>query len=122
MTIIFCLMHLLLAPLFLTNYFADVKSLSGLFSIFLWKKNPFPSLNVFYDFKIIFIGQNFHQDNSLAFFFFFFFFRPHMQHVAQARLGVELALQLLTYSHSHSNTGLELHLQPIPQLTAMPDT
>jgi len=39
---------------------------------------------------------------------------PHRWHMEVPRLGGEKGC-------SHSNTGSELHLQPTPQLTAMPD-
>ena len=67
MTIIFCFMCLLLVPLFLTHYFADRTSFGDLFSIFLWNKEVFSLMKVFLGFKIISIGQKFHQYNSLTF-------------------------------------------------------
>ena len=69
--------------------------------------------------------------SSLFFFFFFFWFfaflELHPQHMEILSLGIELELQLLTYSvaanlyHSHSNLGSEPHLQSMPQLAATPD-
>ena len=47
------------------------------------------------------------------FFFFFFFFGLHLLHMDVFRLGVESKPQQLP--------GLEPHLQPTPQLTAMLD-
>ena len=58
---------------------------------------------------------------------YFYFLGPHMQHMEVPRLWVKLELQLQAYGtatglyHSHSITGLKLHLQPTPQLMAMPD-
>ena len=58
-----------------------------------------------------------------GFFFFFLLFRAGAVPAEVPRLGVELELQLTTgLRHRHSNTARsELRLQPIPQLTAMPD-
>ena len=55
-------------------------------------------------------------------FFFFVFLGPYPQHMEVPRLGVESEMQLLaTATASHSNAGSKPHLQPIPQLVAMPD-
>ena len=60
----------------------------------------------------------------ILFFFFFFFFvflGPHWWHMEVPRLGVQSELTDASHSHSHSNTGSELCLRPIPQLTALSD-
>ena len=55
------------------------------------------------------------------YFFFFCFFRvaPMAYGGSQAR-GI-MGATAASLCQSHSNTGPELHLQPTPQLTAMPD-
>ena len=63
------------------------------------------------------------QSNYLIIFFFFAFllFRaaPMAHEGSQARGPVGAIAASL--HHSHSNAGSESHLQPIPQLTAMPE-
>ena len=65
------------------------------------------------------------SDKQLLFFwlfwFAFFFLRPHLQHMEVPRLGVESELQLQVHTAAHSNAGSKRHLQPMPQLEAMPD-
>ena len=60
----------------------------------------------------------------LLFFFFFFFFGLFT--AIPAAYGGSRARGLIgaiaaSLHHSHSNVGSKPHLQPIPQLTAMPD-
>ena len=55
------------------------------------------------------------------FFCVFGFLGPHPQHMEVPRLGVQLELQLLAYATSTATQDPEPHLQPTPQLMAMPD-
>ena len=58
--------------------------------------------------------------SQVTFFFFFFFFlraTPAAYRASQARGQIEVA----SLHHSHSNIGSKLHLQPTPQLMALPD-
>ena len=54
-------------------------------------------------------------------FTFLFMTVPVTYGSSQARRLTGAALQLLAKCHGHSNARLELHLQPMPQLAAMPD-
>ena len=62
---------------------------------------------------------------SLFFFFFFFVFLPFSWATPIAHGGSQARGVIGTVAagirQSHSNTGSKLHLQPTPQLTAMPD-
>ena len=57
------------------------------------------------------------------FFVFWFFFRaaPVAYGISQARGPIGATAAGLHHSHHHSNAGSELHLQPTPQLMAIPD-
>ena len=52
---------------------------------------------------------------------FGFLLGPYPRHVEVPRLGVESELQPLTYAAATAMQDLS-RLQPIPQLTAMPDS
>ena len=59
-------------------------------------------------------------------FFYFFFFSLLLSRAASAAYGGSQArgpirATAAALHHSHSNTGSEPHLQPTPQLMAMPD-
>ena len=49
------------------------------------------------------------------------FLGPLLRHMEVPRLGSPFRVIATDLHHSHSSTGSELHLQPIPQLTATPD-
>ena len=49
------------------------------------------------------------------------FLGPLLQHMEVPRLGSPFRVVATDLHHSHSSAGSELHLQPIPQLTATPD-
>ena len=62
----------------------------------------------------------------MSFFLFFFFFVFFLFKAAPAAYGGSQARDLIGavaagLHHSHNNVGSEPHLQPTPQLTAMPD-
>ena len=57
--------------------------------------------------------------SSVFFFFVFLQLQPTAYGSSQARGRIGAVATGL--HHSHSNAGSKLHLQPIPQLTAMPD-
>ena len=66
-------------------------------------------------------NRQFTQEYLFIYLFMFFFLGPHPWHMEILRLGVELELQLPTYTTAISNGGSVPCLQPAPQLTAMPD-
>ena len=72
--------------------------------------------------KLTNVLEMFHIDMTYySFFLNFFLFRatPTAYGRSQARGQIRAAAAGLY--HSHSNTGSKSHLQPIPQLTAIPD-
>ena len=54
-------------------------------------------------------------------FFFFGFLGPHQWHMEVPRLRGLIRAVAASLHNSHSNEGSALHLQPTPQLMAMPD-
>ena len=65
------------------------------------------------------LAAYYETDIFLSIFFFLFRATPTVYGGSQARGRIGAAAAGLC--HSHSNLELKLHLQPIPQLTAMPE-
>ena len=81
------------------------------------RTNLLPTVILLDDKKIV--GKSFNLSSFS--FLLFFFFSLRLQHMEVPRLGVKVELQIPAYTTAHSNARSEPHLQPTPQLTAMPD-
>ena len=53
--------------------------------------------------------------------FFFFLFRVAPEAYGGSQASGQIGAAAAGLHHSHSNAGSKPHLQPTPQLTAMPD-
>ena len=58
---------------------------------------------------------------SQFYFFIFLLFRATPAAYGSSQVRGQIGAAGASLHHSHSNSGLELHLQPTPQLTATPD-
>ena len=76
-------------------------------------------LSMFYAFSVTVYLFIYLLNFFLVFLVFFFRAAPMAYGVSPARDGIGAVAARLP--HSRSNAGSEPHLQPIPQLTAMPD-
>ena len=74
--------------------------------------------------KVIYYLQGVFVDcfDILFLFICYCFLGPHLRHMEVRTLGRGgIRAAAASLPHSHSNTGSEQHLQPTPQLMAMPD-
>ena len=55
------------------------------------------------------------------FFFFFHLFRATSAAYGSSQARVQIGAIATSLNHSHTNAGSKTHLQPTPQLMAMPD-